>query len=657
MKKNYLPPFFVILLGIASFGVLTSLIIFSKSNVLIISLLFLFILFYLYVFILQEKRNKEGVNEEIEYVNHQAEESLTSLLDQMPVGVIKLDLSSGEVEWLNPYAELILSNEEGEISLELIQTVIKASVGNPGSYATLGETRYVVHMDKASGVLYFFDVSGEYEATVELVTSRPVIGIVSVDNYDDLEDETSESDISNINSFIANFVSEFARKYAMFSRRVSMDRFYLFTDYTVLESLMSDKFSVIDAFREEAKQKQLPLTLSMGFSYGDGNHDEIGKVALLNLNLAEVRGGDQVVVKENHDTKNPIYFGGGSAGSIKRTRTRTRAMMTAISDKIRSVDQVFVVGHKNLDMDALGSAVGMQLFASNITENSYAVYDQDHMSADIERAVIHLKKEGVTKLLSVKDAIEMVTKRSLLILVDHSKTALTLSKEFYDLFTQTIVIDHHRRDQDFPDNAVITYIESGASSACELVTELIQFQNSKKNRLSHMQASVLMGGMMLDTKNFTTRVTSRTFDVASYLRTRGSDSVTIQEIGATDFDEYREVNELILEGHKLGSEVLIAEAKDSKCYDTVVISKAADALLAMSGIEASFVLAKNIQGFISISARSRSKINVQRIMEELGGGGHFNLAAAQIKDMTLSETGKKLTEIILNEINQKEKEE
>ena len=657
MKKNYLPPFFVILLGIASFGVLTSLIIFSKSNVLIISLLFLFILFYLYLFILQEKRNEEGVIEEIEYVNHKAEESLTSLLDQMPVGVIKLDLSSGEVEWLNPYAELILSNEEGEISLELIQTVIKASVGNPGSYATLGETRYVVHMDKASGVLYFFDVSGEYEATVELVTSRPVIGIVSVDNYDDLEDETSESDISNINSFIANFVSEFARKYAMFSRRVSMDRFYLFTDYTVLESLMSDKFSVIDAFREEAKQKQLPLTLSMGFSYGDGNHDEIGKVALLNLNLAEVRGGDQVVVKENHDTKNPIYFGGGSAGSIKRTRTRTRAMMTAISDKIRSVDQVFVVGHKNLDMDALGSAVGMQLFASNITENSYAVYDQDHMSADIERAVIHLKKEGVTKLLSVKDAIEMVTKRSLLILVDHSKTALTLSKEFYDLFTQTIVIDHHRRDQDFPDNAVITYIESGASSACELVTELIQFQNSKKNRLSHMQASVLMGGMMLDTKNFTTRVTSRTFDVASYLRTRGSDSVTIQEIAATDFDEYREVNELILEGHKLGSEVLIAEAKDSKCYDTVVISKAADALLAMSGIEASFVLAKNIQGFISISARSRSKINVQRIMEELGGGGHFNLAAAQIKDMTLSETGKKLTEIILNEINQKEKEE
>ena len=657
MKKNNLTPNSAILLGIVTFGTLTMLIIFSQNNVVTISALFLFVLLYLLLFIWQKKQYEKSEIEQIQYVNHQAEDSLNTLLEQMPVGVLKLDLSTGEVEWFNPYAELILTTEEGEIDVELIQTIIKASVGNPGSYATLGETRYAVHMDKASGVLYFFDVSGEYEATVELVTSRPVIGVISVDNYDDLEDATSDSDISHINSFVANFVSEFTEKYAMFSRRVGMDRFYLFTDYTVLEELMNDKFSVIDVFREESKQRQLPLTLSMGFSYGDGNHDEIGKVALLNLNLAEVRGGDQVVVKENDETKNPVYFGGGSAASVKRTRTRTRAMMTAISDKIRSVDQVFVVGHKNLDMDALGSAVGMQLFASNITEDSYAVYDADQMSPDIERAINFLEKEGVTKLLPLSDAMRLVTKRSLLILVDHSKTALTLSKGFYDLFTQTIVIDHHRRDQDFPENAVITYIESGASSASELVTELIQFQNSKKNRLSRMQASVLMAGMMLDTKNFTSRVTSRTFDVASYLRTRGSDSIAIQEIAATDFEEYREVNELILQGHKLGSDILIAQAKDSMSYDTVVISKAADAMLGMSGIEASFVLAKNTQGFISISARSRSKINVQRIMEELGGGGHFNLAAAQIEDMSLSETGEKLTQLILEELKEKEKEE
>ena len=657
MKKNEMNPLFVYLFVGISFIIMTVLVVFLQNNlVTIVCLLFLMVAFLL-LFYFQKKSYQKTEIEQIQYVNHQAEDSLSSLLEQMPVGVVKLNMENSEIEWFNPYAELMLTTEDGEIDHSQVQEIIKTAISSPGIYANVGEKRYAVHLDRNSGVLYFFDVSGEYEATVELVTSRPVIGVISVDNYDDLENETSESDISHINSFVANFVAEFTGKHQMFSRRVAMDRFYLFTDYTVLEQLMQDKFSVIDTFREEAKQRDLPLTMSMGLSYGDGDHEGIGKVALSNLNLAEVRGGDQVVVKENDETKNPIYFGGGSAASIKRTRTRTRAMMTAISEKLKSVDCVFVVGHKNLDMDALGSAVGMQLFSSNVLDDSYVVYDSEQMSPDIHRAIQFLENEGVTKLIPLTQAMGMVTNRSLLVMVDHSKTALTLSKEFYDLFTQTIIIDHHRRDQDFPENAVITYIESGASSASELVTELIQFQNSKKARLSRIQASVLMGGMMLDTKNFTSRVTSRTFDVASYLRTRGSDSIVIQELAATDFEEYRLVNELILQGQVVQPSILVAQAKDGKEYDIVVISKAADTMLAMSGIEASFVIAKNNQGDISISARSRSKINVQRIMEELGGGGHFNLAAARLTDMTLQEAGDKLKTVISNEIREKETEE
>ena len=657
MKKNEMNPFFIYLFVGIAFIIMTVLVIFLQNNLVTIACLFFLMVAFLLLFYFQKKSYQKTEIEQIQYVNHQAEDSLSSLLEQMPVGVVKLNMESSEIEWFNPYAELMLTTEDGEIDLPQVQEIIKTSISSPGIYANVGEKRYAVHLDRNSGVLYFFDVSGEYEATVELVTSRPVIGIFKVYNYEYLENETSESDISHINSFVANFVSEFTGKYQMFSRRVTMDRFYLFTDYTVLEQLMQDKFSVIDTFREEAKQRDLALTMSMGLSYGDGDHEGIGKVALSNLNLAEVRGGDQVVVKENDETKNPIYFGGGSAASIKRTRTRTRAMMTAISEKLRSVDHVFVVGHKNLDMDALGSAVGMQLFSSNVLDESYVVYDEEQMSPDIHHAIQFLENEGVTKLIPLTQAMGMVTNRSLLVMVDHSKTALTLSKEFYDLFTQTIIIDHHRRDQDFPENAVITYIESGASSASELVTELIQFQNSKKARLSRIQASVLMGGMMLDTKNFTSRVTSRTFDVASYLRTRGSDSIVIQELAATDFEEYRLVNELILQGQAVQPSILVAQAKDDKEYDIVVISKAADTMLAMSGIEASFVIAKNSQGDISISARSRSKINVQRIMEELGGGGHFNLAAARLTDMTLQEAGDKLKTVISNEIREKETEE
>ena len=657
MKKNEMNPFFIYLLVVITFLIMTIVVVFLQNNLVTIVCLFLLMIAFLLLFYFQKKCYQKTEIEQIQYINHQAEDSLSLLLEQMPVGVVKLNMESSEIEWFNPYAELMLTTEDGEINHSQVQEIFKTAISSPGIYANVGEKRYAVHLDSKSGVLYFFDVSGEYEATVELVTSRPVIGVISIDNYDDLEDETSDSDISHINSFVANFVAEFTGKYQMFSRRVTMDRFYLFTDYTVLEQLMQDKFSVIDTFREEAKQRDLPLTMSMGLSYGDGDHEGIGKVALSNLNLAEVRGGDQVVVKENDEAKNPIYFGGGSAASIKRTRTRTRAMMTAISEKLRSVDRVFVVGHKNLDMDALGSAVGMQLFASNVLDESYVVYDAEQMSPDIHRAIQFLENEGVTKLFPLNQAMGMATNRSLLVMVDHSKTALTLSKEFYDLFTQTIIIDHHRRDQDFPENAVITYIESGASSASELVTELLQFQNSKKSRLSRIQASVLMGGMMLDTKNFTSRVTSRTFDVASYLRTRGSDSVVIQELAATDFEEYRLVNELILQGQAVQPSILVAQAKDDKEYDTVVISKAADTMLAMSGIEASFVIAKNSQGDISISARSRSKINVQRIMEELGGGGHFNLAAARLTDMSLQEAGDKLKTVISNELRAKETEE
>ena len=610
----------------------------------------------IYLFLHQLKQVELDELEQIQYVNHQAENGLASLLDKMPVGVIKVNGETNEVEWFNPYAELIFSTEDGQFDVEYLQQVLTIPFEGKGHYATIGDKKYSVYLDSQASVVYFFDASSEYEANVGLVTTRPVIGIMSVDNYDDLEDIVSDSDISSINGFIANFVEEFSEKYHMFYRRVGMDRFYLFTDYTVLEQLIESKFSIIDQFREEAKNRELPITVSMGFSYGDGNHDEIGRVALSNLNLAEVRGGDQAVVKEREEGKDPIFFGGGTASSIKRTRTRTRAMMTAISEKIKSVDQVFVVGHKKLDMDALGASIGMQLFANNINERSYAVYDDTSMAQDIERAVGKIQSDGATKLVTVSDALRMVTDQSLLIMVDHSKTALTLSNDLYEKFHQVIVIDHHRRDEDFPENAMITYIESGASSASELVTELLQFQNSKKNRLNKIQASVLMAGIMLDTKNFSVRVTSRTFDVASYLRSRGSDSVLIQEISAINFDEYREVNELILNGQMVFPHIIVATGAADVPYGTVTISKAADSMLAMSKIEATFVIALNEQGSISISARSRSKVNVQKIMEQMGGGGHFNSAASQLEDVTIDQVRTQLIDCIQEEV-QKDKEE
>ena len=656
MKRFHFATIHLVMIGLILFGIATIFVRVLKSESALIFALFIIMVVVVALLHYQKTTYESLEIEQLDELNQDVEDSLKTLLGKMPVGVITFD-ENDHIEWFNPYAKLVLSDENGNFNKQLIADFISQKrKGSPSNVITVGDNKYAAFVDFDNKLTYFIDNVYDQDENADPNMTRPVIGIISVDNYDDVTGSLPDADVSKINTFVAGFISEFAKAKHIHYRRIEGDRFYFFTNYSVLTEFMDQKFSVLDDFRQQAQERGLPLTLSMGISFGTLKHDQIGQVALQNLNIALVRGGDQAVVKENDDHKELLYFGGGSVSTVKRSRTRTRAMMTAISDKLKTVEKVFVVGHKNLDMDALGATVGMAHFASQIVRKSYAVYDDTAMNADIERAVERLKEDGQSPLITLSEAEELVNQHSLLIMVDHSKINLTLSKDFYDRFNEVIVVDHHRRDDDFPENAVLTFIESGASSACELVTELLQFQGAPE-RLSKIQASILMAGIMLDTKNFTSRVTSRTFDVASYLRTRGSDSIAIQEIAATDFEEYREVNELILQGRKLGSDVLIAEAKDSKCYDTVVISKAADAMLAMSGIEASFVLAKNTQGFISISARSRSKLNVQRIMEELGGGGHFNLAAAQIKDLTLSEAGEKLTEIVLNEMKEKEKEE
>lgn len=651
MKRFRFSTIHFVMIGVILFGLVALVHRFFPIGSSTVFALLISLLVLIALFIYQKHSYEFSELEQIEYLNNQANSGLMMLLDKMPVGVIKVRPDSNQVEWFNPFAELIFAQENGEFDQKKLREIIDVGLDEERIYANFSGKRYAVNVDFDQGLFYFFDASTEYSATNSLIGSRPVIGIISVDNYDELEDAVTDSQISQVNSFLAQFVSEFCHDYGIYYRRGTMDRFYFFTDYAVLEKLIENKFSVIDKFREEAKKLDLGLTLSMGLAYGNENHHQIGQVALQNLNMAEVRGGDQVVVKENDESKQPLFFGGGSASSVKRTRTRTRAMMTAVSDKLKSVDAVFVVGHRNLDMDALGSAVGMQYFAQNIMNNAYTVYNPDEMASDIARAIKKLSDENCSNLLTVEEAMKMVTFQSLLIMVDHSKIGLTLDKDFYEQFTQVVVVDHHRRDTDFPNNAVLTYIESGASSASELVTELIQFQNDKHHKLNRIQSSLLMAGIMLDTKNFTSRVTSRTFDVASYLRTRGSDSLEIQQIAATDFEEYRQINELILSGQRIESNVVIACADDTKEYDNIIPSKAANTILDMAGIEAVFVITRNTKGYVSISARSHSKINVQRIMEEMGGGGHFNLAAAQVYDQTIAEVCEKLTDKIREEIN------
>ena len=612
MKRFHFATIHLVMIGLILFGIATIFVRVLKSESALIFALFIIMVVVVALLHYQKTTYESLEIEQLDELNQDVEDSLKTLLGKMPVGVITFD-ENDHIEWFNPYAKLVLSDENGNFNKQLIADFISQKrKGSPSNVITVGDNKYAAFVDFDNKLTYFIDNVYDQDENADPNMTRPVIGIISVDNYDDVTGSLPDADVSKINTFVAGFISEFAKAKHIHYRRIEGDRFYFFTNYSVLTEFMNQKFS-----------------------------------ALQNLNIALVRGGDQAVVKENDDHKELLYFGGGSVSTVKRSRTRTRAMMTAISDKLKTVEKVFVVGHKNLDMDALGATVGMAHFAS------YAVYDDTAMNADIERAVERLKEDGQSPLITLSEAEELVNQHSLLIMVDHSKINLTLSKDFYDRFNEVIVVDHHRRDDDFPENAVLTFIESGASSACELVTELLQFQGAPE-RLSKIQASILMAGIMLDTKNFSTRVTSRTFDVASYLRSLGSDSGEIQTISATDFEEYRRINELILAGERITDDIIVASGDNPKCYNNVVISKAADTMLAMAGIEATFVVARTSDSTVNISARSHKTINVQRIMEKMGGGGHFNLAACQLRDCSVAQAKNKLIETIMGELAPKE---
>lgn len=651
MKKFRLETVHLAMLGMISCGVLVLGRFLVASTSLYVTLVVLTSALWFLILLYQKTSFELTAQEQVALLQGRTENNLASLLEQMPVGVIQFDQATQKVLWFNPYAALLLTQENGDFdAATVLDFLARREEKGASPLLHLGDKRYTVTVDTKKQLMYFWDTYSPLREGGGLSEFSPVIAIVSIDNYDDITDRLSDAEVSQVNGFVANFIAEFSASKKIFYRRADMDRFYLFTDYFVLSDLIADKFSILDRFREAAKAKDLGLTLSMGIAYGNHDHQDIGKVAQNNLNMALVRGGDQIVLKGNDPEQSFQYFGGGSNATVKRSRTRTRAMMSAISDKIKLADKVFVVGHKNLDMDALAATVGMQFFAAQLTKKAYAVIDDTGASEDVRRAIPALLAEDDKAFLTLSEASNLVTRRSLLIMVDHSKISLTLSEPFYRLFSDVVVVDHHRRDDDFPANASLSFIESGASSASELVTELIQFQN-KTETISRLQASILMAGIMLDTKNFSTRVTSRTFDVASYLRRKGSDTVEIQRLSAQNFEDYRRINQLILSALEVADGVMVATGAVGEAYNQVVTSKAADTILAMAGIEASFVIAQNTSGQVAISARSKDSINVQRIMERLGGGGHFNLAACQMEGQSINQVRQQLLLAIQEEIN------
>ena len=479
-------------------------------------------------------------------------------------------------------------------------------------------------------------------------------GILSIDNYADAIDKLDDKEISYLNSFVTTMVSDWMNEYHVFFKRITAERFFFVAQMIDLKKMMDKKFDLLDRLRAEAERQNLPITLSMGIAYGQDSLDEIGGEAQNNLDIALVRGGDQVVVKELREGAKPVYYGGKSAKSVKRTRVRSRAMSTALRKIFTETGDVFIMGHKFPDMDAIGSAFGVSCLARFNQKKAYIVLDENEIIPDVERCLeeIHKHPELEAQLISPKKAMELNKEEDLLVMVDYHKPSLSISQSLYEQFDKIVIIDHHRRGEEFPSKPLLTYIESSASSASELVTELIQYQSNRTNRLDRFEATLLLAGMTVDTNSFNVRTTARTFDVASYLRSCSADASLVQYLLSSDLATYLEISHLIAQSEYVTSDIVVAAGTDEKEYNSVIAAKTADTLLSMININGAFVITKRTDGLVGISARSSGTINVQVIMESLGGGGHFTNAATQLEGVTVEETKQRLLAAIKENRNQ-----
>ncbi|MDN6029876.1 MAG: DHH family phosphoesterase [Lactococcus plantarum] len=599
------------------------------------------------VFLVSSRAASAKNLDNIRALNDLAENSLNATLDTMPIGVLRYSDKDYTPEWFNPYVDIIFANDEEKLQADKIKEIVQDIDDQGVQYLPVGKKKYAIKIDHQKHLLYFIDATSEVVAKTITSESRPVIGIISVDNYDDATDLISDSSRTLINNFIATKIDAISSKYNVYTSRYNASRYYVYTNYLTLKKIMDDKFEFVTTFREEAAEKNFSLTLSIGMSYGLENFSKIGRTALNNLELALVRGGDQVVIKENINTAKPIYFGGNSASHIQKSRTRARAIATALRTIVRESDNVFVMGHKYPDMDALGAAVVTKIFANMNDKEAFVVYDENQLLPDVERAIDKLNesKDGFAHIIRMDTARQLKKTNSLLIMVDHSKTSQTMDYEFYKSFAKVVVIDHHRRDEDFPKNALLTYIESGASSASELVTEVLQYQNDQAQKMSKVEASIALAGISVDTKNFSKGTTTRTFEAASFLRSQGADNNLIKKLLATEFDKYKKVNEIVLNA-EFHDHIAFGVGLYRKMYDNVTTAKAADTLLDMVGVDAAFTIVNHEKGYVAVSARSSGDFNVQRIMEKLGGGGHFNNAAAQVYDKTPNDVKEEIVTLI-----------
>ncbi len=630
------------------------LIILCISNIkFIIPSIILYVVIIAYTIWVYNKRKGE-LSSYINELTFSVDSAAKNTLINSPFPLIILE-TTGNVLWrsstfnkefanvgINAYIDDLAKEIKAEIQNNNFKVDKKVNIDNK-IYHVIGEFIKMKKKDRKKEnkyiiTLYFIDITKEIDLTNEYNNAKTCVGIVMLDNYEEIIQRIAEESKPQVIAAIEKKLYEWASAAGGLIIKKERDTYVFVIEQKYLEELENNKFTILDEMKEIETDEGMPITLTIAISNeGESNYEKY-ESALVAIDIALGRGGDQAVIRQEGKY---TFFGGKTQEVEKRTKVKARVISHALEELIKKSDNVIVMGHVNGDIDSIGSSLGIYRLAKTFGKEAYVVNNTYGLS--LENFITTLKEQGYGDVIIDKNgALNLISSNSLLVVVDTHKKSYVEVPELLEKTEKIVVIDHHRKSEDFIENAILTFHEAYASSASELVTEIVEYATQEVT-LEQLEAESLYAGIMMDTKNFTFKTGVRTFEAAAYLRKYGIDIIKVKKWFQSDLESYTVIADIVKNAEIINDTIAISEYTEKDKNANLICAKAADELITISDITASFVLGQ-MGDKICISGRSIGDINVQVILEKMGGGGHITLAGAQLEGLTMEEAK---TELII----------
>lgn len=572
-----------------------------------------------------------------------------SIPKNLPICYGVLDIRGRVLMYNEAFLEVFPDTKQAE---PVIEQLLKNSGDGKSIPVEVGERYYeaalshcdVVEENGAVGTVLtmtMVDVTPCKVLEKQMHDRETVVGMIFLDNFEEVADSLTEDKLPILSALVDRKLNQLAVDVDGVVRKLEKDRYIFLLSKSALEVLKERKFDILNELREISVGEHMPVTMSLGIGVGDFSLETAAQNAKAALDLALGRGGDQVLIKEG---ENFLFFGGKAGEMGRNARIRARVKADALWELMGEASHILVMGHRNADLDSLGSAMGICAIAGAMDKKCHVIMNE--IGVGVKRLYENMAENNhyETVLLKDAEALKMMDEKTLVIVVDTHRSSMVESPQILAAAKKIVVFDHHRRSTDFIEQAVLIYHEPYASSTAELVTEMIQ-HIGKKIKLKPIEADALLAGITVDTKNFSVKTGAITFEAAGFLRRNGADSIRVRLLFQNDMDSYKAKATAVRDAELFLENIAISVCPSHVENSTLIAAQAADDLMNVTGIRASFVCCE-IGQTIHVSARSFGDINVQRIMEKLGGGGHYTVSGAQLTDCTIEEAKEKIRSAI-----------